>query len=641
MEEVTSTCIYCGCGCKLDYYIERDKIKRIKGNKDDDVSLGKPCIRGLTIGEVVNEERLEKPMIRGEGELKEATWEEAYQHIYDKVKGLSPNELFLNMSGKVTNEDSYVLQKLGRACLETNNIDSCCGRLCHAATVEAMKDCLGAANMTRISNLDKIDTLLIIGSNPATTYPVFFNNHLMPKKDEIEIISVQSMANKTSSEIDEEIVLDPGTDVAFLNGVMKKVINSGEYKEEIEDIKGFKRLKSTVEKYTEDYVEETCGLDPDKFNEIAEKIKKSNHLGIFHGMGFTQHVNGLEDVHSLLNLMMLKKGKVLTLRGEINVQGVGDISCVPGTLPSGPLPTTDELEEKWKCEISEEKGKSITEALLISPVKAAFISSFNPAQSMPNLEETHRRLKDMFLVVMSPYPNKTTEFADVVLPTPVLIERKGTITNGERRVRKVNQVKHPKEESKPEWIICRELSKFFDSQELFNYSDEKEIFEEITEIVPDYKALDPDKIFDEDEDMFAKQEIKSKEFYPEEFEGVEFTPDEKYPYLLTTSRSPYSFLTGESTSRSETLNKLRDEPCFYMNPQEMEEQRIKEDDEITIESTVYSLSAPVKPDNGLPRDLILSRFHSSELLINKLMPTRFDEETFTPNYKGIAVRIKD
>ena len=138
-------------------------------------------------------------------------------------------------------------------------------------------------------------------------------------------------------------------------------------------------------------------------------------LGIIYGMGLTQHIAGSENVHALLDLMILKNAQLLSLREEINVQGVGDMGGLPDRLSTGPLATAPNLEEKWSVKVPFGKGKNIVEAFLFSPPKAAFISGMNPAQSLPNLNVVRKNLKDMFVVVLDHYFSLTTEFADVVL----------------------------------------------------------------------------------------------------------------------------------------------------------------------------------------------------------------------------------
>jgi formate dehydrogenase major subunit len=638
MEKIESICPYCGCGCKLTFLIEKGKVKKVLPYEKDEVSRGKPCIKGLTLNEVLRKGRIKAPMIRKNkfSKFRKVSWEKAYEFIYKKTKDLSPEEIFFVSSGKITNEDNYVLQKFARIVFRTNNIDSCCTRVCHQATVEGLKNALGIrGNPWRIDEIADRDCILLIGTNPASNYPVIFNRLLEAKERGTKIISVQSIINLTSQYADLPLTIYPGTETALLNGIMRFLFEKNEYAKESEKIEGFDQLKKVVEKYSPEFVCEVCKLKEKEFFDLCSMIAESKKFGALHGMGLTQHVNAIENVHSLLNLILLKNGKLLSCRGEINVQGVGDMGCSPIALPADGIVGTQKLEKIWGKKLSKSKGKNLIEAFLISPVKAAFISNFNPAQSLPNLKVVHENLMKMFLVQMESYFNLTSKFADVILPTPVLIERIGTITTGERRIRFVNPVLKPI--GKPEWKILKELSKFFGLEKFFAYKNELEIFREITEIIPDYD-VDADFIY-KGNDSWARKEIRFKKFIPEEFEGMEEVRSKKYPFILTTFRSPYQFLTGEMSEKSKTLSKFKEEFCF-INSKDAKKLGLKNGEKVKITSAVSSLIAKVKIDNRFPSGIVGMYFHSKKLLVNKLFPTRFDEETMTPNFKLVAVRIE-
>ncbi|MFQ5532170.1 MAG: molybdopterin oxidoreductase family protein, partial [Candidatus Nanoarchaeia archaeon] len=410
MKKVISTCIYCGCGCKLTYHIENNKIIKISGFKEDYMSEGKPCIKGLTINEVWNKNRIKTPHIRKNGKLVKCSWEEAIERIYQETKSLKPEEIFFNGSGKITNEDNLLIYKLGTCLYNTKNIDSCCGRLCHISTVKGVVDCFGAPNLTDIKNLNKTDCLFIIGSNPAVNYPVFWNKVLKRKK-QIKIISVQPLQNLTSKFGNIFLEIEPGAETALLNGIINYLIQNKKFNKTAVNFPQFQKLKTLVSTYTPEYVLKHTGIKEKDFLNACQQIADCKQLSIFHGMGFTQHINSLENIYSLLNLVLLKDAHILTLRGEINVQGVGDVFSSDPKI----------LSKLWGKQIKKPQGNLIN-SLFLKPVKAAFITEFNPAQSLPNLEAVYKKLQKMFRVYIGSYFNITCHYADVILPIPALFE---------------------------------------------------------------------------------------------------------------------------------------------------------------------------------------------------------------------------
>ncbi len=624
--------------------VENGKIVKVAPDRSDEPSEGIACIKGLTIHEALGngEGRILAPLIRESKDepFKEVSWDEACQFIYERTKDLAPSEVFINASGKTTNEDCYVTQKFARVAYRTNNVDSCCARLCHVTTVQGLENCFGSrAAFSKMDDVYGVDCLFIIGSNPASNYPVLHNRILKARRKGMKVVSSQAVYNVTAKFSDVSLLIYPGTELILLNGIMRTLIHRGAYDKSAEAMEGFERLKHVVELYSIDFVHQACGVDLEQLDQLIEHIANAKSLGIVHGMGLTQHVTGSENVHALLNLMILKNAQLLSLRGEINVQGVGDMGCLPDRLPTGPLATVPVLEEKWKTEVPIGKGKTIVEAFLISPPQAVFISGMNAAQSLPNLNVVHRNLRNMFVVVLDHFFNLTTKFADVVLPTPLLFEREGTITNGERRVRPVTKVTDACGSCKPEWQIFKELAVLFECEEHFDYKEPADISREIVDVVPAYRQIDVDSVYG-GTDGWPEKRMFFRRFMPEHFEGVEDIRSDKYPLILTSFRSQHHFLTGEMTNKSKTLMSFREGPFCYLSAMDAERLGISDGDPVEVSSSVGNIDCKAQIDESIPKGRVGMHFHFEQLLVNKLFPTQFDEKTFTPNYKMTAVGIR-
>jgi len=633
VETVPSVCAYCGCGCRLLFHVEKGYIVKIVPDRTDNPSEGVACIKGLTIHESVGtgKGRVLEPLMRTDKDqpLKQVSWDEAYRFIYERTKDLAPSEVFVNASGKVTNEDCYVTQKFARIAYKTNNIDACCARLCHVTTVEGLEHCFGSrSGFSRMDDVYNCDCLFIIGSNPASNYPVLHNRILKARRKGMKVVSSQAVYNITAKFSDVSLLIYPGTELVLLNGIINALIQQSVYDKSAENVEGFERLRRVADFYNIDFVRYTCGVELEPFEQLIDHIANAKSLGIIHGMGLTQHVTGQENVHALLNLMILKNAQLLSLRGEINVQGVGDMGCLPDRLPTGPLATAHQLE-----------AKTIVEAFLISPPKAAFISGMNTAQSLPNLNVVHRNLRDMFIVVLDHYHNLTTQFADVVLPTPLLFEREGTITNGERRVRPVRKVVDGCGSCKPEWQIFKELSSLFKVGEFFNYKQPIDITREIVNVVPAYQQVNVDSVY-AGSDAWPEKRMLFRRFVPEHFEGVEDIRSDKYPLILTSFRSTHHFLTGEMTNRAKTLMSFQEGPYCYMSRMDAERLGLVNGDLVEVSSSVGDIQCEARIDENIPKGRVGMHFHFEQLLVNKLFPTQFDENTFTPNYKMTAVGVR-
>lgn len=639
--EVLSSCIYCGIGCRLKYVLEGERICKTLPDQSDDVSEGSPCIKGLTISDVVGERRLTKPMIREgkDDDFEEATWERAYQFIYEHVKDLDGREVLFIPSGKTSNENSYVMQKFARIALRTNNVDGCCSRLCHANTVRALRDAFGIdGSPSRFDDIYTRDLVLVVGSNPASNHPVLYNKIAKAKRRGTKVACIVSTPNETSAASDLSIQVQPDTELALINALTNSVIKKGNLSERAINVNGFGQLVSTVSDYTCDRVCPECGIDPRQFRALEEAVRASKAFGLMHGMGLTQSKNGIQNVYALLNLVIVKDGKMLSNRGEINVQGVGDMGGSPSGIISS-FVMKGELERRWGTELTSEIGLNMIQALYLSPVKAVFACDTNIAVSLPDLNRLHENLRKMFYVLLHHHENYTMRFANVLLPIPMLIEGSGTITNGERRVRHVRKVAEPFGDAKPVWTIFKELSRCFGVERCFDYRDERQVFQEICELIPTYRSVDADKVYG-GSDGWAVKDPPYMKYVPVHYEGREYARTSARPYVLVTVRSPSHFLHGELTSLSPSLRRGRNVESCYMNPDDAKEKGISDGDAVTVLSTCGSVSTEAKVDPLVNRGLIKMYIHSERLLVNRLVPLDYTSVTFTPNYKSISVDVK-
>ncbi|MBU4246249.1 MAG: molybdopterin-dependent oxidoreductase [Nanoarchaeota archaeon] len=655
IKTVQTICPYCGCGCKLNYVVQAGKIVKAEPIKDDPASQGRPCIKGLTSFEPLTVERLKYPMMRRrkDGPLRKTTWAAAFKYIKEKTKNLKSRDILFTGSGEYTNEDNYIMQKFARVVFKTNNID-CCARLCHASTVKAMQGTYGIGAMS--SFMDDVlgaDVILAVGTNPAHNYPVFFNRILDAKKKGAKLITVHAVPNATSKFSDIHINVPYESLTAFIAGLLNAVSIKSQSKidgffgceadkkaeNERSKVTGFEDMKKSISYLTHNYLSKRSGIDMNLFNRAVQMISESKDFVALHGMGLTQHANGTQNVTALLNLCTLKNGKTIPMRGKCNVQGAGDMGCCPNWAPFGG--SRSMAKEVWGIDIDQKEGLKITEGLENNPVRAAYIMGMNPAQSMPNLNEVHTQLKSMFVIYQHHHPSETMKFADVVLPSAMLPEKDGTVTNAERRVRRVRKaIESPGK--KQDWEIICGLAKEFGYSKQFGYKSADDIFGEIIRAVPEYAGLTWKGVSEKD-NCFADKEERFKKFVPlEKIVQVESPRTSEYSFTLTTTRLQYHFCTGEATRRSKTMMKMQPKPVCKMNESDAKKLGIKTGDIMLIKSVAGEIKIEAEADATVPSGMLVAPYHFESVLINKVIPSHrhLDEITQTPNYKAIKVNVE-
>lgn len=639
MPIVESICPFCGCGCRLGYVVENNKVVRVEALKTDPVSRGKPCIKGLNCYQALYENRITKPMMRKSKDesLKPCSWEDAYTFIKEKMKNLKAEDVAFTGSGEYSNEDNYILQKFARVVFKTNNVD-CCARLCHVATSWALHKVIGITAMPSImADVLDCDVILILGTNPFSNYPVFFDRILEAKKRGAKIITVGVEPSQTSKFADIDVDIYPEALVAFLGGLIRALAPRAPKK--IKETQGFKEMVESVSILTTKHVAGMCEISEEKYQEVIDAVDKAKKLAVLHGMGLTQHINGTQNALASVNLAMLKQGKIIPLRGKVNIQGAGDMGVCPEFKPCGG--SSEAAKEIWGVEPPAKPGKKLTEAVLIEPVKALYIMGMNPAHSLPNLNKVHSNLKNMFVVLQHHHPSVTMEFADVVLPSSMMPEKEGTASNAERRVRYVRKVVDPPGK-KQDWQILCDLAKIFGYGKQFNYKNASEIFDEIIKVIPEYANLSWSTVTKR-EDAFAYKDIEFVKFQPIDIYIDSIRPVSKeHPFVLTTARNQFHFCTGEATRNIPSLLKLYPKAFAQIGPQDAEGLKVKDGDVVRISSKVGEIKIPVKINPEIKKPgIVIVPFHFEDALVNKLVPSdNLDTITQTPSYKAIAVNIE-
>jgi len=672
--KVKTTCNYCGCGCNFDFNIKDGKVVKVTSNPDSIVNGINLCVKGRFGYDYINRnDRLTTPLIKKNGKLEKASWDEAFQLISDKFSQIKKengsDSLAVLSSAKCTNEENYLLMKFSRAVLGTNNVDHC-ARLCHSATVAGLAQAFGSGAMTNsIKEIANASAIYLTGSNTTENHPIIaLEIKKAVNKNEAKLI----VADPREIELVKYATLwlrqRPGTDVALFNGLMNVIINEGlEDKEFIaQRTEGYEEMKKTVLKYTPEVVEKITGVLADDIRKAARIYATAPTTSLIYSMGITQHTTGTDNVLSTANIAMItgNVGKESTgvnpLRGQSNVQGACDLGALPNVYSGYQKVTDPRVREKfsnaWETELPNKVGLTVVEILNAAykgKIKGIFIMAENPAMSDPDLNHVREALKKTeFLVVSDIFMTETAELADVVLPGVTIAEKDGTITNTERRVQRIRKAIEPVGEAKPEWQIICELAQKMGYN--MSYSSPAEIMEEIARLTPIYGGMFYNRLDKAGlqwpclnanhpgtkylhKDKFSRGKGK---FTAVEFKEAAELPDEEYPLLLTTGRVLYHFHTGTITRRSKGLNEIYPEALVEINPQDAEELKIKDEEFVEVTSRRGKIKAKAKVTEKSGQGVVFMSFHFYEAAANLLTNAALDPVSKIPEYKVCAVKVK-
>ena len=681
---VTTTCPYCGVGCGIKAQVSADDtIVEMLDDPENDSSLGMLCVKGrFGYTFVHHEDRLTEPLIRRNGKLEPATWDQALDLITERLSGYDGDSFATLCSAKATNEDGYIQQKFSRLVMQSNHIDHCT-RLCHSPSVEAMLTSLGSgATSNSYVDYEEAGCLVIIGSDANSNHPVAASRMRRAVVERgAKLIVINPRRIDMCDYADIWLRPRPGTDVALLNGMANVILNQGLSNENFIESRteGYEDWSDIVSKYTPEYVESITGVAADDIVAAAHMYAAPPFSGscLIWGMGITQHTMGTANAHGLLNLafstgQLGKPGSGISpLRGQNNVQGCGDAGCLPNAFPGYQTINADSVEKfsnAWGGnKLPDKSGLVVTDMVREidnGRIKAMYITGENPLLSEPDLNHAEESFKKLeLLVVQDIFLHETAQIADVVLPGCSFAEMDGTFTNSERRVQRVREVVRPVGSSRPDWeIICDlaqrlSVSMNLGLEEQFEYSNASEIWDEMSALTPmisgiTYERLEnggiqwpcpdvdhPGTRFLYEHDFPRGPRAKFVGF--DQGPASDELPTERFPLILNTGRILYHWHGGTITKRAEGLLARASELLIAISPEDGEKYQVTDGEWITVKSKRGMIEGRVSYSDKMRSGEIFVPFvklqeHAANFLTNAAL----DPNSRIPEYKVCAVRLE-
>lgn len=669
---VATVCPYCGVGCRLDLSVNEGRIISVSPDRDSPVNRGQACVKGhFGLEEIVHHpDRLTTPLIRRNGRLEEASWDEALDLVaqrFTEIKNkYGPDSLGALSSSRCTNEENYLVQKLARAVFGTNNVDNC-ARVCHAPSVTGLAACFGSGAATNsFDQIEDANVLFVIGSNTTEAHPIVSLKMIKAVNKGAKIIVADPRKIELVDLACIWLNLRPGTNIALLNGMMNVILREGlEDRDFISSrTEGFEEFRKVVEEYPPERAAKITGVAAEKIIEAARIYAKAEKAMIVYSLGITEHITGTANVMSLGNLAMLtgnvgrRSTGVMPLRGQNNVQGACDMGALPNAYV-GYQPVVDpniqsKFEEAWKVKLPANLGQTSTQMIdhvTDGKIKGLYMLGEDPAQTDPDSNRVRASLKALdFLVVQEIFLTETTEYADVILPAASFAECDGTFTNGERRIQRVSKA-IPAICGLENWqTICRIAQKMGYPM---SYSHPSEIMDEIAALAPMFGGVSferlgvgglqwpcPSKDHPGTETMHVDKFSRGLgKFNAVEHKFPAEQSDPEYPLVLTTGRRREHYNCGSMTRRSKGIMYKWPEEAIELNPMDAEELGIEDGEMVLVSSRRGVVRTKARITDRSLRGVAFMSFHYPDVLTNLLTNAALDPQAKTPEYKACAVKV--
>ncbi|MBI4849226.1 MAG: molybdopterin-dependent oxidoreductase [Nitrospirae bacterium] len=587
LEEKDTICPFCGVGCTLTIGIREGKILRSRGEEGKGVNDGNLCGRGrFGIDYIYNEKRLKRPLIKKGDELVPVSWEEALSSISNHLNAVIKNHRADSIgaigSPRCTNEDNFVLQKFMRKVIGTNNIDSSAA-FGYNKVQKAWEMSFGRKNhpINLRYPLGK-EAILIIESNISVTHPVYGLNILQAKREGAQLIVADSRETKLTKHSTQWLRVKDGTGVAFLNGLMKVIIDKELYdKDAVSKISGFSSLKSALANYTLNNVSEITGIPEDEIISAAETFAKAKGRMISLTVSASENTKGMDTALAAANLVNLLGDSPEALQIPANY------SNSYGLYQMGVRPFQQPMNMGvFEMFYSEE-----------SPLKAMYIMGEDPAVTFPDSAKIIKRLKSLdFLVVQDIFLTETAKLANVVLPASSWAEKDGTFMNAEGVLQKVFKLTDPSGESYPDWMILKNLALTMGKDA--GVKNLQGIQEEIKSLL---SAHDPAE--------------EKKTFNPVEYKPGE-GPNPDYPLKLVI-RDVLQHSGSMSTS-SKSLDLVISEALLEINEEDAKRHGILDNSHVKLVSKRGSVYLKAQYSDEIPEGTVFVPTHFPYAKINAL-----------------------
>lgn len=749
-------CRFCGTGCSTLVGVRGNEIVAVKGDPESPVNRGLLCAKGYRLNRIHSAvDRLKKPLIRvspksvtSGAEFREASWGEVLDLIAERFQAsidqLGPDSVAMFGSGQWTVWEGYAAAKLFKGGLRTNNLE-CNARHCMASAVAGFMTTFGMDEpMGCYDDFERADAFILWGANMAEMHPRLWARISQRKltAPDTKIVNLTVFTNRTSLMADREVIFTPQSDLAIANGIANLLIQRGQvngpfvndhavfkagkanigygvedgftFQEEAREV-GFEDFRQHVAAYTPEVVQQTSGVSPEALNELAGIYGDPNvRVMSLWTMGANQHTRGTWMNNLIYNLHLLT-GKIAepgnspySLTGQPSACGTArEVGTFAHRLPADMVVANPEhrrkAEEIWNLPEGTIPGEvgyhtvAMMRAMDRGDIRVFWSMCANPFQDMPKLDRYRGAAQrdSVFVIVSDVYPNRSSELADVILPTAMWVEKEGAYGNAERRTHFWRRMLDAPGESRSDLWQIVEVAKRLGHGKLFSY-------DAADYPLPPVKASDAaetaglhlEKALWEEYRLFGKGEghdlapfdlyhqtrglrwpvVDGQETrwrYNEKYDpyvpagaGIRFygnesnggraviwlrdyepaaeAPDAAYPFWLCTGRVLEHWHSGTMTRRVPSLYKAYPHATVAMHRDDASGYGFADGERVRVTSrrgsveAILEIDGRVKPQKGM----VFVPWFDEDVMINKLTLDAFCPISKQADFKKCAVKVE-
>ncbi|MFM9373194.1 formate dehydrogenase subunit alpha [Streptomyces sp. Da 82-17] len=676
-DRVRTTCGYCGVGCTLDVVVRGGAVAAVLPARDGPVNRGHACVKGrFSYGYLTSAERLTEPLVRRNGALEPASWDEAIRTVADgmrrAVEAGGPDAVAVISSARATNEENYLVQKFLRTVIGTNNVDNC-SRLCHAPSAAGLTASFGLAGGTDpFEDVETADCLLVVGANPVEAHPVVGARLLQRALGGARLIVIDPRSVGLARHADLHLRPRPGTNVALFHGLAHVLVTEGLTDPRFleERATGLGALFDLLADYPPERAAEITGVPAEDIRQAARRYGRARRPAVLYGLGVTEHLHGTDGVRTLANLPILRGAVggtghgfgINPLRGQNNVQGASDMGALPDLLP-GYGRITDpaaraRAEAVWDRPVPPRPGLRIPDMFAAARegrLNALWIIGEDVCATDPDSRRVAEALDACPLTVVDElFPGETARHADVVLPVASWLEKDGTFVNFDRRFQRVRAALRPPGAARTDFDVVHAVAAALGAD--LGCATPAAALAECARVAPVFAGLSHERLDREgavpwpcrsadqpgEATLYAREfatpdgraQLSAAPYLPP---GEE--PDSAYPLLLVTGRRWAHYNSGSMTRRGGNLL-LDPHGRLDLHPDDAARHGVRDGAPVTVESRHGQASLRARVGHEVTPGQVFCAFHFPADSVNSLTSQHADTATSCPEYKVTAVRLR-
>jgi predicted molibdopterin-dependent oxidoreductase YjgC len=507
-----TTCTFCGAGCGLYLETSRGRVIGAYPSMSHPTNRGRICLRGWHVHEVAGSpDRLLRPMVRDgrrPGDppapataFREVEWDEAAAIVADRLLRVreqhGPDALAFLNSPRCSNEESYLLQKLARSVIGTNNVDHGAGVYCNNS-IHVLLDMLGTpATTNAIGDLERSDVIIVDGIDLGVRMPTVGGVVLRSKLAGATLIAVDGRRHRIAESADLFLNIRPGTEVALYGAMAKVVVDRGLVRRGFVAARcaGYDDMARSVLRYDLSEAADRCGVPADLIERAAIAYATASAASILYSTGI--EAREADAIRATVNLALMtgQMGRagagIYALTEHNNLQGVCDMGMLPDRLP-GYLPVADpearaRFERLWGTPVPGTPGLTARQVLSRdAPARAVWLCRYDPARTAFEGDAASTLQRCDFVVTQHLFMTDTAAYADVVLPTTAFGEEQVSFTSTDRRIQLARAVVEGPCHTEPAW---RQISRIANTLGAgWDYPSSAHVMDEIGRAVPDYSG---------------------------------------------------------------------------------------------------------------------------------------------------------